>query len=63
MEWESVVNRVAKCELGKEIVYGREARWWDEQIRTELMQDGKCMIKLLMVEKICGMSIVDYRKR
>ena len=33
MEWESVVNRVAKCELGdKMIVYGRAARWWDEQI-------------------------------
>ena len=33
MEWESVVNRVAKCELGeKMIVCGRAARWWDEQI-------------------------------
>ena len=31
MEWESVVNRVAKCELGeKMIVCGRAARWWDE---------------------------------
>ena len=29
MEWESVVNRVAKCELGeKMIVCGRAARWW-----------------------------------
>ena len=28
MEWESVVNRVAKCELGeKMIVCGRTARW------------------------------------
>ena len=34
MEWESVVNRVAKCELGEKIiVYGRAARWWDEQIK------------------------------
>ena len=32
MEWESVVNRVAKCELGeKMILCGRAARWWDEQ--------------------------------
>ena len=30
MEWESVVNRVAKCELGEKIVVcGRAARWWD----------------------------------
>ena len=28
MEWESVVNRAAKCELGeKMIVCGRAARW------------------------------------
>ena len=34
MEWESVVNRVAKSELReKMIVCGRAARWWDEQIK------------------------------
>ena len=33
MEWESVVNRVAKCELGERIT----------RLRTELMQDGKCI--------------------
>ena len=37
MEWESVVNRVAKCELGeKMIVCGRAARWWDEQIKDKV---------------------------
>ena len=37
MEWESVVNRVAKCELGeKMIVCGRAARWWDEQIKDKI---------------------------
>ena len=37
MEWESVVNRVAKCELGeKMIVCGRAARWWDEQIKDRI---------------------------
>ena len=37
MEWESVVNRVAKCELGeKMIVCGKAARWWDEQIKDRI---------------------------
>ena len=37
MEWENVVNRVAKCELGeKMIVCGRAARWWDEQIKDQI---------------------------
>ena len=37
MEWESVVNRVVKCELGeKMIVFSRAARWWDEQIKDKL---------------------------
>ena len=37
MKWESVVNRVAKCELGdKMIVCGRAARWWDEQIKDKI---------------------------
>ena len=64
MEWESVVNRVAKCELGeKMIVCGRAARWWDEQIKDKLTQDVKYIRRLLMVGKICGVSIVDYGKR
>ena len=37
MEWESAVNRAAKCELGeKMIVCGRAARWWDEQIKDKM---------------------------
>ena len=37
MEWECVVNRVAKCELGeKMIVCGRAAKWWDEQIKDKI---------------------------
>ena len=31
-EWESIVNRVAKREVGdKMIVCGRAARWWDNE--------------------------------
>ena len=42
MEWESVVNRVAKCELGeKMIVCGRAARWWDEQIKDRINAKNK----------------------
>ena len=37
MEWENIVNRVAKCELGKKmIVCGRAANWWDEQIKDKI---------------------------
>ena len=37
MEWESVINRVAKCEFGeKMILCGRAARWWDEQIKDKI---------------------------
>ena len=32
-EWESIVNRVAKKEVGeKMIVCGRAARWWDSEL-------------------------------
>ena len=33
------------------------------RLRTELTQDGKGIRRLLMVERICGMSIVDYVRR
>ena len=37
MEWESVVNRVTKCELGEKMkVCGRAARWWDEQSKDKI---------------------------
>ena len=32
MEWESVVNRVAKCELGEKMI----VCWWDEQINDRI---------------------------
>ena len=35
MEWENIVNRVAKSEVGeKMIVCGRVARWWDIEINV-----------------------------
>ena len=36
-EWESIVNRVAKREVGdKMIVCGRAARWWDNEIKEKI---------------------------
>ena len=36
MEWENIVNRVAKSEVGeKVIVCGRAARWWDNEIKEK----------------------------
>ena len=66
MEWESVVNRVAKCELGeKMIVCGSLGQLGSgmSKLRTELTHAGKCIGRLLMVERICGISIVDYVRR
>ena len=62
MEWESVVNRVAKCELEeKMIVCSRAASIGGGMNRSKikLTQDGKYIRRLLMDGKICGVSIVD----
>ena len=62
MKWESVVNRVAKCELGeKMLVCGRATGWWDKQIKNRIYKTRSIIIyRLLIVGKICGMSTVDY---
>lgn len=37
LKWESIVNEVAKREVGeKEIVCGKAARWWDDEIREKI---------------------------
>ena len=48
MELESVVNRVAKSELGeKMIVCGRATRWWDEQIKDKINARRKVYKKVV----------------
>ena len=42
---------------------GRAARWWDEQIKDKINATRKYIRRLLLVGKICGVSIVDYGKR
>ena len=64
MEWENIINRVAKCELGEKIIVcDRQLGGGMSRLRTELTQGGKCIGRLIMVERICGMSIVDYVRR
>ena len=33
-EWESIVNRVARNEVG-EFICGRAARWWDNELKDK----------------------------
>ena len=57
-EWESFVNRVAKSGVGdKMIVGGRAARWW---IKERMSLRREIIRRLLKVEKIHGMTTVDF---
>ena len=38
-EWEEIVNRVAKSEVGEKVtvhVCGSSARWWDSEIKEKI---------------------------
>ena len=36
-EWESIVNRVARMDVGENmIVCGRAARWWDSELKDKI---------------------------
>ena len=36
-EWECIVNRLAKSEVGeKMIVCGKSARWWDSEVKDKI---------------------------
>ena len=49
MEWESVVNREAKCELGEKIIVSvRAARWWDEQIKDDTINARRKVYKKIV---------------
>ena len=58
-EWESIVNRVAKREVGeKMIVCAKSARWWDSEVKDKINSrrkfhvrwQGRYMGRLLAVE-------------
>ena len=36
-EWESILNRVARNEVGERmIIYGRAAKWWDSELKDKI---------------------------
>ena len=52
IEWERVVNRVAKVEVGeKMIVCGRAARWWDGEIREKICLRREVYRKMVSGQK------------
>ena len=47
-EWESIVNRVAKREVGeKMIVCGNSARWWDSEVKDKINSRRKLYESML----------------
>ena len=37
-EWESIVNRVARNEVGERmIICGRVARWWNSELKDKII--------------------------
>ena len=47
-EWESIVNRVAKREMGEKlIVCGKSARWWDSEVKDKINSRRKLYKSML----------------
>ena len=46
-DWESIVNRVAKAEVGQVLVCGRAARWWDNEIKAKIEQRRELYKRIL----------------
>ena len=50
-DWESIVNRVAKAEVGEKVVVcGRVARWWDDEIKARIEQRRELYKRILRGE-------------
>ena len=48
---ESMLNRVAKAEVGEKVVVcGRAARWWDDEIKATIEQRRKLYKRILRGE-------------
>ena len=48
LKWESIVNEVAKREVGeKMIVCGRAARWWDDEVKEKIMNRRELYKKII----------------
>ena len=47
-EWESIVNRVAKREVGEKMsVCGKSARWWDSEVKDKINSRRKLYKSML----------------
>ena len=47
-EWEQVVKKVAKVEVGEKVVVcGRAVRWWDDEIKQKIEQRREAYKKIL----------------
>ena len=61
--WESIVNRVAKAEVGEKVVVcGRAARWWDDEIKAKIEQRRKLYKRILRGEDELWEEYVRLRK-
>ena len=59
-EWEQVVKKVAKAEVGEKVVVcGRAVRWWDDEIKQKIEHGREAYKKVLRVRIIYGRNIVN----
>ena len=61
-DWESIVNRVAKAEVGEVVVCGRAARWWDDEIKAKIEQRREFYKRILRGEDELWEEYVRLRK-
>ena len=62
-DWESIVNRVAKAEVGEKVVVcGRAARWWDDEIKAKIEQRRELYKRILRGEDGLWEEYVRLRK-
>ena len=62
-DWESIVNRVAKAEVGEKVVVcGRAAKWWDDEIKAKIEQRRELYKRILRGEDGLWEEYVRLRK-
>ena len=62
-DWESIVNKVAKAEVGEKVVVcGRAARWWDDEIKAKIEQRRELYKRILRGEDGLWEEYVRLRK-
>ena len=62
-DWERIVNRVAKAEVGEKVVVcGRAARWWDNEIKAKIKQRRELNKRILRGEDELWEEYVRLRK-